>query len=325
MKKLKVGLYGSNGHQVDGELSNIEEIDLVAVCGLPEDRILHLQSNPIRYDRYEEFLKHPGMELVSICSPFRSSQYEDIKAALSKGLHVYAEKPFVMDINQLDELIKFANMHQLYCREMSSTVYQSPYSEIRTIVASGQIGDVIQVFTQKSYPYADWRPQSEEVDGGLILQAGIHAVRLVEQTALRKILSISAVQTQLGNPVLHGKLGMAASFQMQLENGAVGSAIVNYLNFAGSGIWGNDHLRIFGTKGYIESIDGGKQVKLVIGKTSQTVNAGSLDQITHFHMFVREILGVPTPLPSVETELRSLRIVLKARNSALRQGEFIHV
>ncbi|RAP74592.1 Gfo/Idh/MocA family protein [Paenibacillus montanisoli] len=325
MKKVRVALYGHNGHQVGAQLSDIPEAELAAICCIPAGQTTFDEGGAARYDRLEQLLDRDDIDVISICSPLRGTQFHDIKDALMAGKHVYAEKPLVMEETQLNELLELAASKRLRLREMASTAYESPYDEIRELVASGMIGQVIQVSAQKSYPYADWRPQDERIDGGLLLQVGIHAVRWVEQVALQRIQAVSALQTKAGNPVSHGGLHMAASLHMRLENGGIAQASMNYLNRSGSGVWGNDQLRIFGTKGYIECLDGGRQVRIVNDEGIANIEPSPDRRLSHFHSFIMEVSGQSIALLPVETEARALRVILGARESAERQGEFIDV
>ncbi|WP_308635434.1 Gfo/Idh/MocA family protein [Paenibacillus silvisoli] len=326
MKKVRVALYGHNGHQVGAQLAGIPEAELAAICGIPVGQSAFDDAGADRYERLEQLLEREDIDAISICSPVRSMQFHDIKAALLAGKHVYAEKPLVMEEGQLDELLRLAASKGLRLREMASTAYESPYAEIREAVVAGMIGEVVQVAAQKSYPYADWRPQDERVDGGLLLQVGIHAVRWVEQVALQRIAAVSAFQTKLGNPTANGGLHMAASLQMRLQNGGIAQAAMNYLNRAGSGIWGSDQLRIFGTLGYIECLDGGRQVRVVNDEGVTSIEPHStVKRLSHFHSFIQEVGGRSSELLPMETEIRALRVILGARESAERQGALIDV
>jgi hypothetical protein len=80
-----------------------------------------------------------------------------------------------------------------------------------------------------------------------------------------RIKEISAIETSLGNPVPNGGLRMASSMYMKFENGGIGNAVINYLNPEGFGLWGNEHLRIFGSLGFVECTDGGTRTRLVVG------------------------------------------------------------
>lgn len=172
------------------------------------------------------------------------------------------------------------------------------------------------MFAQKSYPYGEWRPQDEDVDGGLICQNGIHALRFIEHTAGTRIKEIRAIETKLGNPVKDGGLHIAASYMMTLENGGVASVIANYLNPKGFGSWGNEHLRIFGTLGFIEAVDGGRRTRLIVGDTDM----GELDMtepsLCYFTLFAESLLQGREMLLTLDEELHPTRMVIRAKESA---------
>ncbi|CAK4815458.1 unnamed protein product [Aphanomyces euteiches] len=206
---------------------------------------------------------------------------------------------------------------------MASTGFEQPYYAIGNIVKSGAIGEVVQIFAQKSYPYHERRPQDEDIDGGLIAQNGIHAVRFIEHVAGVQVKEIYAIETKLGNPQRDagGGLHMAASMVMELANGGVASIVANYLNKKGFGSWGNEHLRIFGTKGLVESVDGGARTRLVIGDH----DLGAIDAtgpVEHyFTMYLRSLRGQMEMPISLEDELHCTRIVIRAKKFAKAYSE----
>ncbi|ULL16899.1 gfo/Idh/MocA family oxidoreductase [Paenibacillus sp. H1-7] len=318
--KLGIGLYGNNGgHQIHGELSDHPDARLVAIAGMDLKQLTPEQQadSSIRvYDTLEAMLADERVQVISLCSPIRAKQAEEAMLCMRRGKHVYAEKPCAMQESDVDRLIETSMATGCRFREMAGTAFQQPYMAIRQFVRSGGIGDVVQIFVQKSYPYHDGRPQDEAIDGGLIGQNGIHAVRLIEHAAGVRIKAIAAVETRLGNPCAEGRLPMAASLLMELENGGVASSIVNYLNPRGTGCWGNDHLRIFGTEGMIESTDGGARTRLVIGN----VDKGPLElqepAYSYFDLYMMSLLGRAEMPLTLEEELHCTRMVLRAKASA---------
>src|SRR5258708_36028462 len=223
---INVALYGANGHQIHDLLVDHPDARLVAMAAFPRERLPPaLRELPeIRVcATLDELLADPRVELVSLCSPRRRDQAQDAIRALRAGKHVYAEKPCAFDETELDEILRVAQEAGRYFREMAGTAFEQPYYAMREIVLAGRIGRVVQVIAEKSYPYHDGRPQDEDVDGGLIGQNAIHAVRLVEHAAGARISSIQATETALGNPVPGGGLQMAASLICNLENGGVAS------------------------------------------------------------------------------------------------------
>lgn len=310
-RRIGVGLYGSNGHQLRiGSLTRHPHARPVAISRLRDPA--PPGSGIKEYATLEQMLADPAVELVSLCSPRRADQARDAIRCLEAGKHVYAEKPSALTERELDEILATARRTGRNFHEMAGTVFAQPYREMRRQVRAGAIGEVIQVLVQKSYPYGSRRPQDEALDGGLFLQAGIHAIRLVEHTTGVRIRTIQGWETALGVPE-DGDCKIAGAAQMGLENGGLASLIMNYLNLSNFQPRNNEFLRIFGTKGFIESTDGGARTRLAtvdgIVEPLDT-SAGRLD---YFAVVAAHLAtGAPLPMTS-EEELRPLRMLLRAK------------
>ncbi|MEI8311096.1 MAG: hypothetical protein WCH98_10100, partial [Verrucomicrobiota bacterium] len=253
---------------------------------------------------------------VSLCSPRRIDQASEAVRALRAGKHVLAEKPCAMSEGDLDGIIAAAHETGKCFHEMAGTAFGQPYHAMREVVRSGQLGGIVQVIAEKSYPYYEERAQDEDLDGGQIMQNGIHALRFVEHVAGTPISSIHAVETTLGNPIAGGGLRMAASMLLTLENGGVASISDNYLNPRGTGVWGYESLKILGTLGMIESRAGGTWTRLVVGDK----DLGQLDTsgpgIPWLDAVFGSILG-RTKMPlTLEEELSPTRWAIRASLSA---------
>jgi len=324
MKKIGIGLYGNNGHQIQHLLENSPIAELVAtaafdLAALPKG--LRCKKDISHYTCLEELLKDSRVQLVSLCSPRRMDQASDTVHCLDLGKHAYAEKPCAMTENELDNIIETSRCKGVQFHEMAGTAFDQPYLSMSRIVKAGTIGTVVQVFAQKSYPYAQWRRQDEETDGGLICQNGIHALRFIEHVAGARIKEIQAFETRLGNPVKDGGLQMAASYMMTLENGGIASAVANYLNPEGFGMWGNEHLRIFGTQGFVEAVDGGKRTRLIVGDMDMGVLDLSEPPKEYFTMFIESLLGEMVMPLTLEDELHPTRMAIRAKKAALKFHE----
>ncbi|WP_164821429.1 Gfo/Idh/MocA family protein [Paenibacillus koleovorans] len=321
-EKLGIGLYGANGHQIHRLLQNHPKAELLAHVGL--ETVIDPTKMPENvsvqaYDSLEAMLGDSRLSVISLCSPYRRDQARDAVLCLQAGKHVLAEKPCALQESDLDAIIEAAGRSGRHFREMSALEFAQPYMAMRDIVRSGEIGEIVQVFAQKSYPYHDRRPQDPDVDGGLVGQVGIYLLRFIEQVAMQRVIDVTAVETALGNPVPGGRLSMAATLTMKLENGGVACGVANYLNQPGFGKWGNDHLRLFGTKGILESTDGGARTRLVIGDR----DCGSIDfekpGYTEFDRFLDAILlNAPASAESLESMLHPTRMAIRAIRSAQR-------
>ncbi|XHR28402.1 MAG: Gfo/Idh/MocA family protein [Chthoniobacteraceae bacterium] len=321
-RKVHIGIYGANGHQIHEALSNHSRACLVAVAGFPREKLpskLRAEAGICFYPSLEDMLNDSRVELVSLCSPRRCDQADDAIKVLRAGKNVYAEKPCAMEEAEMDEILRVAGETGCHFHEMADTAFMYPYDSIRQIVRDGTLGRVIQVIAEKSYPYKDWRPQDEMVDGGLIRQCAVHAFRFIEHVANVKICSVQSIETTAGDPK-NGNLRMAASFLLGLEEGAIASVAANYLNPSGSGIWGYETLRILGEKGMVESTQGGQHTRLVIGGQDKGKLEKVAQRVDYLDAYVQTLLGDGEMPLTTDEELSPTRWVIRAKNSCVIHG-----
>lgn len=315
---VRVGIFGSNGHQIHQQLAGHPRARLVATAAFPRANLpeaLRDDAGIRHHDGLDALLADPAVELVALCSPRRRDQAADALRCLRAGRHVYAEKPCAMREADLDALLAEAASRRLVFREMASSAFISPYRAMHAAIAAGAIGEVIQVFAQTSYPWHDGRPDGEDIDGGLFLQVGIHAARLVEHVTGQRIAEATGQSSMHGCP-RPGALAMASTVQFRLANGAIGVLLSNYANQPGFGSWGNYHLRVWGTRGMVESVDDGARSRLVVGAEDRGAlppGPPDVDWLAGVCDLVRGGPGLPI---DVATELSPLRALLRARGCA---------
>ena len=319
MDRIRIGLYGANGHQIHRALVDHAYGVCVAVAAFERDRLPEpLQADPALrvYATLDALLADDRVDLVSLCSPRRRDQAQEAIRCMQAGKHVHAEKPAAMTEAELDAIIAISRATGRSFHEMwSGSASTQPYWAMRQVVQAGTLGEVVQVIVQKSYPLHHNRPQDEDVDGGLILQVGVHALRFVEFTAGQPVEQIWAIDTQLGNPG-EGELRVAASMMVRLANGGVASIACNYLNPPAFGLHGNEMVRIFGTQGFLESTDGGTRTRLVLNGEDRgplTITEPGPEWID---LALASILtDAPMPL-TLEEELHPTRMLIRARADA---------
>ncbi len=316
MEKIRVGLYGRNGHQIQNKLNGHPDAELCAVCFPGENP--QMPENVRVYAALDEMLADESVDLISLCSPKRSDQAADAIACLRAGKHVYAEKPAALTEAELDEIFRTADKMGLEFHEMADSVFYEPYWSVKKIVQSGKIGEAVQVYAQKSYPSNfDKRPCDEETDGGLIRWVGIHAVRFVEHITGILVKDVRAMETHLGSDT---GIFTAASLAMSLENGGVASVAMNYLNPKGFPGWGNETVRVFGTRGMVELTDGGKRTHLYTDWDEGELDLSQSDCRDYFDLLARHFrYGEPLPLTR-EEEFHPLRVVIRAKDAAETVG-----
>ena len=229
--KIRVGLYGANGHQIVHKLTDHPDAIPVAAAKLSDAAMRTLPPSVRVYESLEDMLRDPELDVVSLCSPKRSHQAGDAIVCLKAGKHVYAEKPAALSEPELEAVLEAARESGKEFHEMADTVFHEPYWSVRQLVRSGKLGQVVQVYVQKSYPLRPWvRPQDEDTDGGLIRWVGIHGIRFLEHITGLRVKDVRVFQTHLGNKDPDRGLFPASSWAMTLENGGVAAMCANYLN-----------------------------------------------------------------------------------------------
>ena len=313
--KVRVGLYGSNGHQLQRALVGHPSAEVVAVAGIPEEALPGEFRDVPRFPSLAALLENSAGDLISLCSPRRDAQARDAMLCLAAGKHVYAEKPSAMTERDLDALIAAAHGSGRRFHEQAATAVEQPYKTLRGIVRSGVLGEIVQVYAQKSYPWHGGRPQDEGVDGGLVRQAGIYCARFVEHVACVPIKSVTLQETTLGNPVPGGECRRASAMSFQLANGGLATGIANYLCPAPPhwGRWGYETLRIWGVNGFVESLDGGRVGTLAVTGQECSSLDFSVPGTDFLGLLLEEIQTGKTLLPfTLEDELSPTRWVIRA-------------
>lgn len=325
MTRLKLALFGTNGHQIHGLVGQLERAGVVGAADVPAATFAEWRkktpdvfSEARRYESLAEMLDAAKPDLVSICSARRDRQHEDVVQALDAGAHVYAEKPLATSLAGLEAIIAAAQRSGNELRAMTGMRYDPAFREMKELVDAGKLGEVVQVFAQKSYPYHDRRPQDTGVDGGLLMQAGIHAVSLVRFVTGLELEQITAVDTRRGNP-RDGDLRIAGVISARMTGGALCTILCNYCNPPGIGFWGNDQLRVFGTGGMAEVMDGGRRSLVCIGKEEPRPLADS--RLTGGYEallrdYVEHLLDGTPMLLSQEDCFEETRVVLRAQQAA---------
>ena len=318
--KLRIGLYGRNGHQISDKIpDNHPDAVIAAVCFPGEDAAKVRAQYPQAkvYETLDDMLAAKAVDMVSLCSPMRSSQKDDALKCIAAGVHVYAEKPAVLSEEDLDEVLAAADAADVEFHEMADTVFHEPYYALRHLIRSGRLGQVVQVYAQKCYPSNfSTRPQDEETDGGLIRWVGIHGVRFIEHVTGLKIQDVQVVQTRLGNGHEDSGIFTASAWMMTLEGGAVASMTVSYLQPKGFPRWGKEGVRVFCTGGIAEVTDGGLRTHVYTDKDEGELNITPFaceDYLDNLLTHLR--FGTPLLMGRTE-ELHPLRVVLRAWESA---------
>lgn len=321
MTKLKLGIYGVNGHQIWQFLEGYDRVEFVAAAAVPAERLAGYEAyknGTLKiFGTLDEMIEGCELDLVALCSPIRRDQAKDAIKLLRANISVYSEKPAALTESELDEILAAAKSSKAEFHEIADSAFVEPYVTMSKLIKSGEIGEIVQIYVQKSYPgIFNSRPADPDVDGGLTKQAGVHATRFIEHVCGLKIKDVKSYETTLGAPSDKEGFVTATSSIMTLENGAIASMCINYFNTRTFPAWGNECVRAFGTKGVIEITDGGKHTHLYT--TEKDAGEFVLEsEPKHFFKYLCEHLLDKTPMPfSLEDELSPLRAIIRIHEAA---------
>lgn len=88
-------------------ITNSEFADLKAVYDVVPERAKEFAAkyNAVAVDSFEEFLKVPGLEAVTVATP-SGFHHDPVVAAAKAGKHILCEKPLDITLEKIDDMIR---------------------------------------------------------------------------------------------------------------------------------------------------------------------------------------------------------------------------
>jgi predicted dehydrogenase len=132
------------------------------------------------YDDFERALRHPGVDLVSVCTP-QHLHCDNVLAAAAAGKHLVIEKPVgnsLTELRRMQEAVRRAKVRTV----VSFVLRWNPlFRGVKRLIADGQLGRVYSVETDYLSHINGWWTGWDEArrkDTGVsaMLVAGCHAI-----------------------------------------------------------------------------------------------------------------------------------------------------
>jgi predicted dehydrogenase len=136
------GYWGPN---IIRNLAAAKRADLKVVCDREEARLddIHRRYPSVRLQtNFKDVLSDPTIGAVAICTPVHT-HFELAKAALDAGKHVLIEKPLTHSTETAQTLVDLAIKNNRTLMVDHTFVYSGPVQKIKSIIDSGQIGEVL--------------------------------------------------------------------------------------------------------------------------------------------------------------------------------------
>ncbi len=200
---------------------------LVACCSrdIEKARAFGEKHDCAAYGSIDEFLRHPGLDIVSI-STAAGHHMEPALEAIAAGKHVIIEKPIEISLDRCDRIIEAADKSGVKVAGVFQSRFNDAARVVKETVDSGRFGQLslgdAYVKWFRSQEYFDNTPGrgSWSYDGGgALMNQGIHAVDLL-QWFMGPVESVSAHVSTIGH---HGvEVEDNAVAALRFKNGAFG-------------------------------------------------------------------------------------------------------
>lgn len=152
-RTLTVGVVGLGywGPNLARNLNQLPGCRLGALCDLDPDRlgkIGQLYPDATCYQSFNQMLEDASLDAVVVATPVHQ-HFPLGKAALLAGKHVLIEKPMASSAAECQELIELADQRGLTLMVGHIFVYSAAVQMIQRIIASGDLGDIRYINSQR--------------------------------------------------------------------------------------------------------------------------------------------------------------------------------
>ena len=317
---VNVVIIGGSGHWhiVTDAMKLCPDLRVLGIApGRPEEdlsSLLSVLSAVPLYPDWRELIELPGID-CAVVNPWFCDAADVSIACLRQGLNVYSEKPLATETEALCRLEAAWRESGRALGGMLNYRFFPWFLAMEQAVRAGEIGEIRQIHAQKSYRMGN-RPdfyRRRQTMGGLLPWVGIHGIDWINAFA-GKCLWVTASHSR-GENRGHGDMEVTSAALLQMENEVIATVTADYFRPDGSARHDDDRLRITGTRGMIEAMDG--QVYLENENPRRRLE---LPPMRNAFLAFHEAVQSRQADPFAESALHITRVALLARDSADQGG-----
>ncbi len=210
-------------------ISAIPGAKLVAVWSRDETRGQELAAKyqATSYTDYAQFLAHPGLDIVNICSP-SGLHLDHGRAAAEAGKHVLVEKPIEINLERADALIAACDNAGVKLGVIFQSRFLPMVRQMKAAIDAGKLGRLIlgdayvKWYRAPEY-YADsWHGTMALDGGGALINQAIHTVDLL-RWMMGPVESALAMKKALRYPNIEAEDTLVGN--LEFANGALGAVV----------------------------------------------------------------------------------------------------
>jgi predicted dehydrogenase len=155
-----------------------------------------------KYTQLEEALLHPGVDIVSVCTP-QQIHAENVVVAANAGKHIVIEKPIAIHLEDMQAMREAVNKAQVKTVVSFVLRWNPLISTLKSLIADGMFGKIYYVETDYQSNISSWWVGYEEArrkDLGVsaLMVAGCHALDAARWLAGQELGKAARVKEVFG-------------------------------------------------------------------------------------------------------------------------------
>ena len=298
---IGVGAMGYNHARVYYKLDNT---NLVAVSDVSERTLNKVckKYDAKGYSNYEDLLKDPEIQAVSVCVP-TTHHYNVVMEAIKYGKHVLVEKPIAFTLDEAKKMIAAAKEKEVILGTGHVERFNPAVQKAKELIENDVIGDVVSASAKRVGPFP---PRIKDV--GVTIDLAIHDLDVMYYLFDEDVTQIYATMGSISE-----KCGYEdhAEIMVNFEYGITGILEVNWLT-----PYKRREIEITGTDGII-SVDYIEQSIDVYGKFAQDIEMKHEEPLKEeLKSFSISVAKNEEPVITGEDGLNALKMVIAAEKSS---------
>ncbi|MBN2486807.1 MAG: Gfo/Idh/MocA family oxidoreductase [Bacteroidales bacterium] len=206
------------------------KVDMVSVCDT-SSMVLDVFNKFTKvktYSDYVQMIDNENLDFVVVATPTKF-HYPIVKYALEKGLHVFCEKPFMLNSQQGNEIVGLAAKKGVVNQVGYHNHFIGTFRELKRLLGENVLGELSHFSGEAYGPVVTkekggtWRSNSAE-GGGCLYDYASHVINLLQEVVGRP----SKVHGTLLKSIYSKGVEDAVYSLLELDSGLTGTLLVNW-------------------------------------------------------------------------------------------------
>jgi len=185
---------------------------------------------------FNAFLKHPGLDIVTVTTP-SGAHLEPVVAAAKAKKHILCEKPLEITLERCDKMLAACKKNKVKLGGVFQTRSKGAIKLVKDAIDSRRFGKLTVINaiipwhrTQQYYDSGGWRGTWELDGGGALMNQSIHTVDILQHFGgpLKEL-------TAYAGCLAHKRIEVedTAAAALKFKNGAIGVLLASTAMFPG--------------------------------------------------------------------------------------------